>query len=130
MNNKQKQPRTEPTLDPMLAQYAPKKDKPLAEFNEAVEKIIEDINDEQPPPPPPSRPQPEFVTLAERCAEALVQSAEAALIQAQNNLAQARIYADELRTEVAKHRERNDTITDRLSAFGNRVLAAHQEFHS
>jgi len=132
MNGKSKRPEIDSPYapKPKAPPIVPPADAVLAEFDAAIEQIKNDVNAEAPTPPePPPRPVPEFVSLAEKCADALVQSAEAALTQAQNNLQQAKLYADELRAKIREHDEMVNSITGRLNQFGADVLNAHRKFH-
>lgn len=80
---------------------------------------------------PPSAPaRHDFVGLSTKVALAMVQAAEDQVTEAQNWLKEIQAWADTLTQEVRdKDRELAD-MTDRIAAFGAKVLEANQEFHA
>lgn len=101
----------------------------LAEFNKNLESIQNGLNEEASKDPPKSIPDYQFVSLAEQCADGMVQAAEAALAEAQSNLASAKAHADALRSEIKARNEQIATLTERLKSFGGKILEAHENFH-
>lgn len=110
----------------------PTPDPALEEFNRGLAGITSELNAETRKPEdntPPPRPSYPFVSLAEKCAQALVQTAEQALNEAQSNLEAAKAYAEELQQKIKQRDDEMANLTERLQAFGKNVLEAHTKFH-
>ena len=78
----------------------------------------------------PQRPALPFETIAEQLAASILESANNALLEAQNNLEEAKRYADALTSDIRKRADDLSDLTERLKSFGHSVLAAHEKFQA
>ena len=117
---------------PEVQAFAPPKqrDPALAAFDAELGKVQEDLNQAAAKEPPPQREPYPWVHLGEQVADAMVQAAEAVVIEAQSVLEEAKAHRDKLRVEIAKANEQIGGLTQRLKAFGEKVLNAHTTFHN
>jgi hypothetical protein len=122
-----------PQLPPEVEQYAPKKPDPvLAQFDAELGNIQQALNVETravAPEQPERTPYP-FVKLAREVAKGMVEAAQFALTEAQSNLEQAQAHAARLEEEIAARNKQIGSLTDRLKAFGSKIISAHEQFHN
>jgi ABC-type transporter Mla subunit MlaD len=124
--------KTEP-VPPEVEQYAPKKPDPaLAQFDAELGNIQETLNEQTraAAPEQPARAPYPFVKLAREVAQGMVDAAQMALSEAESNLEQAKAHAARLEEEIAERDKQIGSLTDRLKAFGTKIIDAHTQFHN
>lgn len=93
-----------------------------------IDGAVKELNGKR-EPSRPVREMPPFVNLSEQLAASILESAQQALTEAENNMNQAQAYAEKLRAEIKQRAESLSDLTKRIEEFGHTVLTAHERFH-
>jgi hypothetical protein len=102
----------------------------VTDIEEEMRRAAQSLNRANGGQPPPAPARYDFVGLANKVALAMVKAAEDQVTQAQDMLKEVQAWADGLTQETRdKDRELAD-MTDRIAAFGAKVLEANKEFHA
>lgn len=70
----------------------------------------------------------DFEDVGRRLAQALIRAAEEAVGVANENLASAKKFADDLNQEIHARGQEHRNLISRLNAFGNSILEANKRF--
>ena len=96
-----------------------------------LDKSVSELNaiyDQRKKPSPLRHEIYDFVSLAEKLAEALVQAAQTNLTMAENSLRDAEAHAAEVRERAKIKSDEIFDMTERLKEFGQSVLSARDKF--
>jgi transcriptional accessory protein Tex/SPT6 len=114
--------RKEPTLLPKV-----KTEAMLSEVEGELKALVNGVNIAAPPPPIPREiTKPEG--LGEEIAKAMIESAQAALTEAQNHLQQTQAHAEKIREDVRSWADNHDALVKRFQELGKSMLDSYRTY--